>query len=339
MLSIELRRAIIEFRKESESYQAFLDLVRTLAAYHEKTEVYVRSIADTQAAHNAILTVQNRYAGLPTVTADIGPRQVYKALEAFTAGIKRHLDNSDKSGHLFAKRIAQDVERFGTLYDAFLMVPNRANSANLSYEASYLHVQLEMLLETFNFFESTIDSDEPNGDESELFLLLFGTSSFKDFVKKLQALQDLYVEICMLAGVSGTEHPLRIGKIESGSLFAKVWGDPKVMPFIAALIESTIGFLHRKFTIEGKIASVPRSIEALNSAVNLSENLAKLGINTAEMDEHLRKSGVIIGKTLSTLLQDQARVQVNDQTFSLGDKTEPYLLEQRKHQQLESEAN
>ena len=91
-----------------------------------------------------------------------------------------------------------------------------------------------------------------------------------------------------------------------------------------------MGGAHRKFTNEGKIASIPRQVEAVEAVLRLSENLQAIGIDTTEVKENLQKSAVVISSKLNDLLLGSPAIKVNDHDFSVGDAiTEKYLTESR----------
>lgn len=56
-----------------------------------------------------------------------------------------------------------------------------------------------------------------------------------------------------------------------------------------------------------------------------------MGIDTAQVNENLQKSAVIISSKLNDLLLGSYSVKVNDRDFSVGDAaTEKYLTESRR---------
>lgn len=164
-----------------------------------------------------------------------------------------------------------------------------------------------------------------------LSLLLSFEPNFKNLVIKLTAVDHLYNELCNLLEVSSAEYPLRVGRMEVGSLWLKIFGESKVVALLTQLIEDGVGYLHRRFTNEGQIASIPRQVESIEEVLKLTQNLQAMGIDTAQVNENLQKSAVIISSKLNDLLLGSYSVKVNDRDFSVGDAaTEKYLTESRR---------
>jgi len=168
-----------------------------------------------------------------------------------------------------------------------------------------------------------------------LSLLLDSDYTYKDFVTKLEALQKLYSQLCFLLHISESDFPLRIAKIESGSLFVKIFGEPKVIQFISELIKDTTGFLYRNMTTEGKIQSIPRKKEAIESVIKLREKLHEAGIEVNHLDESLKQSAILIADELNCLLAGEPKVKLNGEILQAGNYNKQKLLEGSKIYLLE----
>jgi hypothetical protein len=68
--------------------------------------------------------------------------------------------------------------------------------------------------------------------------------------------------------------------MEVGSLWLKIFGESKVIALLTRLIETGAGYLYRRFTTEGKIASIPRQVESVEAILRLTETLQEMGIDT-----------------------------------------------------------
>jgi|GEM_PF-1404005 hypothetical protein len=164
--------------------------------------------------------------------------------------------------------------------------------------------------------------------EGELSLFLTSKTDYQQLLEKLQSLRVIYEELCSLFGVSSKEIPLEIGKVESGSLWIKVFGESRVISAMISLVESTVHFLHRNFTNEGRIMALPRRIESVTSFLELEQKLKEAGMDTSELKEYIKKSSVLIGRNLTQLLSGEAKVEVNDNVYSLGTELEQVYLAQ-----------
>lgn len=340
MLSISLRQSIAALFAKSSDFKPLLDLVESVAQHYDESEQYILGHSEGgDKLNQAAAALQSRFTSLYSVTRTIAPRKVYDGLAAFMLAMQGTFGDSLLT-ESFPQQLAGAVEQFISRYDAFLMQQNASNAAALMLEASKLNRTLETTFELLRYVNSAIDAhDARHADEDQLSIIFYQSDNLTGFITRLSSLQELYSELCMLLQVSEATHPLRVGKLESGSLWVKVFGDTKVIQLVASLIESTVGYLHRRFTTEGKIGAVPKKLEALDGVIQLSAKLTALGVDTSEMNEHLRKSGVTVARSLATLLEDQPRVTLNDRLFTVGASIEPLFISQEATLKLPSGVN
>jgi hypothetical protein len=330
LLSIDLKRTIANFLDASDNFSALLEAVAKIAKYQDDTTPYVLELSLGGDKLNAAASaIHSRYASLQAVTREITPQKVYRAAGAFRNAVIEELDIAVRQ-HGFTEALTYEVDEFISRYDNYLMEPNLQTAAALMLQASRTDRRLDSLFGAFRLFDSALETEvEADVDETAISLVLSEVDGFEDFARKLEAFHSLYRELCFVLGTTAGSHPLKVAKIESGSLWIKVFGDTRVVQLLVALLESTVGYLHRTFTSEGKIASVPRKLESLDAAIQISAKLQSAGVDTSEMNENLRKSGVAISRGLAELLEDQPRVRVNRNVFTVGVQIEPLLLAQR----------
>jgi len=330
MLSLDLRQAVSAFLAEYDSFVPLLDAIGQVAAFYDAGAQHVLALADGgDKLNQAAGTLHSRFASLPSVTRNIVPRKVYGALEALTSAAGKL--EPELQQHAFLAQFMKGVEEFVGAYDSYLMNQSPGGAASLMLIASRLNRQVADVFAALHFITETLESkDDAGPPQAVLSLVLYQVRDIGDFAGKLAAFHSLHAEACLLLGTSPQEHPLRIAKIESGSLWIKVFGDTKITQLLAGIVESTLGFLHRQFTKEGKIAAVPRKFESLDSAIQISAKLQALGVDTTEMNDHLRKGAVSLSRNLATLLEDQPRIQLNERVLSVGERLEPLLLAQRE---------
>jgi hypothetical protein len=173
-------------------------------------------------------------------------------------------------------------------------------------------------------------------ERASLALFLASDANFEGFIGKLEALNAIYIELCELFQISAKELPLEIGKVESGSLWVKIFGESRIISSMISLIESTVQYLYRNFTKEGGMASIPKNVEVITSIVNLEHELKESGIDTTEIKEHIRKSSVLVARQLTRLLGGEPKVEVNGREYTLGTELEEVYLAQSKRLLLES---
>ena len=135
------------------------------------------------------------------------------------------------------------------------------------------------------------------------------------------SLENIYLELCMLLKISPNDPPLKISRVEAGSLWIKVFGESKVIVLMTSAIEAAAAYVYRNYTDEGRktvqAAAIPKDVETLRSILNLVPTLKELDVYSPAMKENIEKSSVMISKSLNQLLANEPSISVN-QNFSPG---------------------
>lgn len=153
--------------------------------------------------------------------------------------------------------------------------------------------------------------------ESVFELHLASHSEFARITRQFEAIVELYDTLCRVLNVDTGEHPLRVAHFASGSVWLKLFGESRVITLMVSLVERSVNYLHRNFTREGKISSIPRKLEALDAAVQFTNGLADAGIDPGPMREELQHSSVLIANELNALLAGEPSVRLNGTEIAL----------------------
>jgi hypothetical protein len=335
MLSPELTATIDKLKKDNAVYAPLVLAVEKIAQHYRYSIEHIVDQADGgEKQLRASAELQGKFQSLSRITKDLSPSGIFRAADAFRNAAIEVMGKMESSLPDFTIRL----EAFTDAFDEFLRSQSARNAALLMFEANRFDSELVTCSNWINFVSGILTYNAPQDQETSCVSLTLETGpKLSTFLAKLNALQSLYSELCMIAHVSEVEHPLKVVRIESGSLWVKVFGETKIIGAIAGLMEATVRYLHRQYTNEGKIASVPRRIEALESAIQFSTKLSSIGVDTSEINEQLRKSGVAVAQNLAKLLEDQSTVEINQQAFSVGGSNEPFLLARHKTLQLGSQ--
>jgi hypothetical protein len=178
--------------------------------------------------------------------------------------------------------------------------------------------------------------DEPRIEEGNEKMSLYFAAPlrYNELIEKLISIQELYKELCRLLKVSASQYPLEIARLEIGSWWIKIFGESKVIALMTSLIESGVSFLHRNYTMDGQIQSIPKKAETIERLLELSDKLKEKGIDTKELEENIKHSSVVISNHLNRLLLGEPNVIVNDKKFYIGEELDQKLLLERKTLQL-----
>lgn len=337
MHTFELQRNITRLFAELESFQPFTSALSTLAQSAEAMDQNLPGIAEggdklSQSAGK----IHTHLAHANRTTSTINHRQFFRALEHFQRSILQFQPSISPRTELISHLNAR-VEEFAALYDAFLSSQSGKNALPLLLAARSLQTKLQAFLDSLQLFEESVGSyDIPSSSEAPLALWLPAHFELADFARRLLALQSLYSELCMLLSISESDHPLRISKIESGSLWVKVFGESRVIAMMVSFVEQTASWMYRTYTTEGKLASIPRKVETIDSLLGLTKRLKETGLDTSAIESHIEKSAVALSKDLAVLLDGQSSVTVNEQTISVGLELNKLFLERTAPLRLQS---
>lgn len=179
---------------------------------------------------------------------------------------------------------------------------------------------------------------KPANDESSLmFSLTVELAELPQFNERLDALEEMYEAVCIVFSVDVNEHPLKLLRVESGSLWGDFFGESKVVEFIIWFLKASIRYLHRNFTREGKLAAIPRQLETLEKQMHVCGKLKELlgskryEALTAEVDGQLARQMVKIASSTTHLLAGETRLNIDGERIEMKpDDAKLYLLESKK---------
>ena len=210
-----------------------------------------------------------------------------------------------------------------------------------SYGAG-LYSTLGTISQFFTALEGTVYpavSVDKSEDHKRLSLQICGEYDLTTFAKKISSVDTIYNELGNLCKISLTDNPAQIIKIESGSLWLDILGYPRIIDMLETFFKSAIQFLHRTYTNEGKICSLPKKVEAVDALLDLRNNLNSAGVDTKSLDANLKKASVSLSNNLNTLLSGAPKVVVNQTQYSVGHEQEQRYLEESKRMLLEEPNN
>ncbi len=325
---------------EGEGVQAVLEALTSFEEAHDSVNAMFPDFLGT--SDNATIMRTHNESGesierLNETLRDISPVEIIVGLNSSKEAVALFLSEApeisaglDGFGRL--------IEKFLASYEAYLKTYSAADTITMLYLALALRYQLLGTVSLLGSVRSSLRNEDALGaarakefdEESRFSLLLDSDLDLTAFALKLQSLIRLYEELALLLNVSTKEHSIKIIKVESGSLWADVLGYPKIIDLMVRLTESTANWMYRKYTEEGKICTIPKKVEAVDSILELSRNLAAAGLDTSELDETVKKSAIVLSQQLNTLLAGEPRVEVNLKPLSVGKELEDKLLEDRK---------
>jgi hypothetical protein len=330
MLQPTLTRRVEDALQALKLADALTKVLDSLESLHITIDKYLLGVAE--GGGNKIIenanAIHSHIASLPSITRHLSARKLFREVEILEAQLSVALTKGVKERQYIVKFLEQ-LDEFAEAYNAYVADQAGTNGYPLLLVARRLRHSLSDLrgiLEYLRANSSGIISG--HADEAELSLVVQNVSGLIDFASKITALDALYSELCYVLGVSVASHPLRIGKIESGSLWTRLFGDTRTIGLMISLIEGSVRFLHRNYTTEGRFAAIPKKLESLNAILDFSNRLKESGVDVGTLEASLAKNAVSITNSLNTLVSGQSVVELNGQVFSVGTEVNRALLEQ-----------
>lgn len=335
MLSFQIKEEISKILDSFKDAQYFFDCLKNINGTFSDIEEYIHVIAKGGDQSTNGNQLRSHLARAREEIGEVKPRIFFSSMEKLQFEINKAKESgfNDLSQ---LNEIDNKLNSFSHAYEIYIENYRPESAGMMIIEAKSLYSLLDGFKKGLSFYLENIESsvsDFENG--RELSIVLPSTMTLSQFIQKLQSLEHLYKELCMLIGISSSEFPIQILKIESGSLWAKVFGESKVIALMTNLIESGASFVYRNYTIEGKISSIPRKIEAVESILGLSEQLKAQGVDVEEINDHIKKSSIGIVKDLNRLISGQPEIIVNNTKLSIGDEVQKKLIQSNDPLKLE----
>lgn len=337
MLQITLARSVDEAYRAIKDAAPLWEVLDAFDALFSQLQAHLLGISEGgEKLPSNSSEIHGKLASFSNTLRRFNARKIFKGIENLQLCLSASLGRAEEVGdHKFVTELLQILEEFSDGYNEYVAYQSGAHALPLLIRANRLRILLITLQNFLLYLKETYSGTAQMIDGEAVFsMVLPHVTNVQDFATRLAALQALYDELCYMLGVSTASHPLRIGKIESGSLFTQLFGDTRVIGLMVSMLERAVSYFHRNYTTEGKIAAIPTKVEALEKIFGLSEKMRQSGADVTKLQESLAKNAVTIADALNVLVSDQAAVEINGKTLSVGAELEKALLEQRSALQL-----
>ncbi|MEE9873739.1 MAG: hypothetical protein PBV86_23595 [Delftia lacustris] len=328
MNSIELSQEIDNLFSKITEAEPFLGTIYIFSKYGEATIPLIELIAiSSNHFGKSASEIHTLLANFPNLIANTNNRKFFYSFDVFSNAIELLIRNWPSNNEHFSN-LQRNAENFANLYDHYLSQKSGKIAYQLILLAQHLDSAIKNTLETLASVRAAlIPQNLPNNNEAELTLTLPEDFNLSNFALRLISIQKIYSELCALYNVSEIDFPLRIQKIESGSLWASLFGNTAVIESMAFSFKEGIRWIYRNYTIEGKITNMPLKVEAIDNILGLTKRLEEAGIETEEIKKNIEKSALMISKELSVILDGQSSVTLNKEKIALSHELEKKLTE------------
>lgn len=161
----------------------------------------------------------------------------------------------------------------------------------------------------------------------------------KEFGIYMGAINDIYDRVCSTLDISSSDYALRPVKIESGSLYEKIFGHPTAIKFMQDLLERAIAFVYRNFSREGKLNASSNNIDKLKEELELIDLCEKHGIKTDTAKKVMEENLNLICKDVLSLTEQNSKISINDNILDLGEETSKVMFEKYDKISLPEQTN
>ena len=296
----------------------------------------LKSINETYLGYEGVLTGMSEPVSNDTLVAlgqaidstiallsGVSSRSLFREIDLLVNTLNDSLNiQKDMAGCL-----SGHIVNFSDAYDSYTSQPSRQKALKILLMGHELYIRIQTylglsqsLVEAYSLSEKS-----PFEGEGEMLMILPAVETVEEVIICLKCIHAIYSELCILAGVSCQNYPLRLCKIDSGSLWVKLFGESRIIGLACKLIENAAKYAYRNYTDEGRAAAIPKKVETLKEILGLSKSLEEAGIDTSAMKQKLEKGAVALANEFNELIQGQKSIHLNGKEISA--KTEIEALQ------------
>jgi hypothetical protein len=197
------------------------------------------------------------------------------------------------------------LSAFREAYDSFLNSHSKGDLLRLVLVSSRLVASMKSDREMLRLVRENLLEQASSEGMDEISVFFDRPLSIDEIAEKLKSLVELYALCCGIAGVSEHEHPLRPGKVESGSLWIRAIGSLLSIGLLRDALRFAMGFTYRNYTNEGqRRAAIQDRFEAIELMGVLADGLKERGQDDTEVRRRLKEGSESLASQLGTFVGD-----------------------------------
>ncbi|TQK10167.1 hypothetical protein [Herbaspirillum sp. SJZ107] len=338
MTNYEILKLLNDSKDDINKHEVFIEKLRILSANNNRMmELFAEISGFNQQQSSYLSALQNEISAVVQYMHSFSSRMFFENSMSISNILKALVDALPSSGRpmtmlLYELNCLQDA------YDEFKSKHSQAKLMPLIEHANKFIEYLDLFYEYVEMTDAMLTSNEEAAEDAGTFeLYMPATLTFEDFVSRLKSIKEIYDELCLLLNVSPSAHPLRIAKVESGSLWASLFGDSKVTALMNDFIRGGANYLKRNYTTEGKLAAIPGTVKTMDEVLGYTKKLKEAGVDVSDTEAELAKGALLIAKNMNNLLARQASVVVSGELITLVEGNDQKALEFRNMPRLEND--
>lgn len=254
-------------------------------------------------------------------------RSLFLSIEETKGALSRleaSLGGGEETAPARAKRLLQ---QFSDTYEGFLETPSPRTVYTFVLSADMLRTALVTVASTLASVKSRLaGASSAAPDRNSLSILMPSPVEFGDFTDKLVAVRDSYESVGRLFGGGEAPEPLRIGKIESGSMWIWVSGASDSIGALAAAYVAHARWIYRRRDATGPLPT-PTARESLD-LIDLGGTLAAAGRETENLGDAIARVSVDVARAAAVLVRGQPELVINGEQVSVAEESRERFLEE-----------
>ncbi|MPQ32425.1 hypothetical protein E4V42_13385 [Clostridium estertheticum] len=224
----------------------------------------------------------------------------YKIIHAFQ-GIKEK--------QLFAReyiKVVQSIIKILHEYDKIIDSVRHINSINQTLSHGY----------------------DSNSEEILSLRFLDENYEITEVAETFKNLDNIYEKLCLVAGLSVSEQPLKFVRLESGSLAILAKGFGVILKVIDKFINYIFDYQTKNCTLQGKKNNMAESIDIIQKEFDLTKEFQESGFDMEEELKIERETFGFIIKETNTLLTAHPDIKINGKTLSRSQENKKLIANQ-----------
>jgi len=271
-------------------------------------------------APKAVSSAREQLVSVADLCRQKSSKQMFQEFASLVSSLDALVSNQAPNAALFGSFLAQ-IKELEVRYEAQIKTYAFPESLRLAQSATKVRNVLTGIKATIQFIRSSWVPKEAVPPEQDSLLLFLGSSvEAARLVEQLQAIQQLYSEICQLLNISEAQFPLRYLHLEVGSTGAVIAGARGAVGLLRTVLQRAFEYWYEAYTKQGKIVAITKDVTAIEGILKLRDELGSRGVDIKPLDAELSKATVKIASNLNVLLDGQERVQIDAEVYELPDE-------------------
>lgn len=201
------------------------------------------------------------------------------------------------------------------LHETLIRGSNKnVDKVNFFEEAEKIVREYYLIIKSITCYISSITNNEINeyktGITSLNIQLLSINFDLREFYEILCNIEEAYSTLSMI--ITDNKTPLKINKIESGSLLADIFGNEIVIGISLYLLKRIIDIVYNKYSDSGKVDLIGKEIKTISESAETLQKLDELGIKVNKANKEM------IGQCLTAAINKLHKVVVKSPKIKIN---------------------